>query len=178
MMISSAQFAQKPRMDTDRGAGPSRFTGLVYRSPEGLWDPQDIFLAPDDGSGRPGADYRSARFDMAAKYRKVRKTVDSLSGIGHNAEAEKSAETKTKDQDEAQEHFAHEEEQSSMIKRLRELDEGLAAAYDVPLNMPMSIFEAVAANVLNKDGEETPPNIGNGPDTCDLNCSPCGFDLL
>jgi hypothetical protein len=176
MMISSAQFAQKPRMDTDRGAGPSRFSGLVYRSPEGLWDPQDIFLAPDDGSGRPGADYRSARFDMAAKYRKVRKTVDSLSGIGHNAEAEKPAETK--DQDEAQEHFAHGEEQSSIIKRLRELDEGLAAMYDVPLNMPMSIFEAVAANVLTEDGEETPPNIGYRPDTCVLNCSPCGFDLL
>jgi hypothetical protein len=113
---------------------------------------------------------------MAAKYRKVRKTVDSLSGIGHNAEAEKP--TETKDQDEAQEHFAHGEEQSSIIKRLRELDEGLAAMYDVPLNMPMSIFEAVAANVLTEDGEETPPNIGYRPDTCVLNCSPCGFDLL
>ena len=164
-------------MDTDRGAGPSRFSGLAYQSPEGLWDPQDIFLAPDDGSGRPGADYRSARFDMAAKYRKVRKTVDSLSGIGDKAEAEESAETK--EQDEAQEHFAHGEEQSFMIKRLRELQEGLAAAYDEPPKMPMSIFEAVAASVLNGDVEETPPNnIGYRLDTCVFNCSPCGFDLL
>ena len=176
MVISSAQSEQEPRM-TDRGAGPSRFSGLVYRSPEGLWDPQDIFLAPNDGSGRPGADYRSARFDMAAKYRKVRKTVDSLSGIGHKAGAEESAEIK--DQDEAQEHFAHEEEQSSMIKQLQEVDEVLAAAYDVHRMMPSSIFEAVAANVLNKDVEETPPNnICYRLETCVLNCSPCGFDLL
>lgn len=187
IVISSAQYAQMPRMDTDRGSQPSRFSGVAYRSHEGLWDPQDIFLAPQAGSGRPGADYRSARFDMAAKYRKVTKTVDSLAaGNVQKANAEESAQTIGPDDAsnrrdgnpmEAQAHSHHGEEPSSMMKRLREVDEGLAAAYDVHRMMPISIFEAVAANVLDRDAQEMPANhVGYRLDTCVFDCPSCGCD--
>ena len=69
----------RPAYTDDRGAKPSAF---VFRNFEevqdGLWDPRDIYLAPVDGYGKPLVDYRSSRFDIAAKYRKVVKTVTPL----------------------------------------------------------------------------------------------------
>ena len=66
-------------MNFDRGAKTSCFGGLQLRQNDDgdarLWDPSELFLAPLDAKGRPYTDYRTTRYDIGSRQRKIEKTV-------------------------------------------------------------------------------------------------------
>jgi hypothetical protein len=136
-------------MNFDRGASPSKFSGYSYRSAEGLWDPQDIFLAPVDSGRR--YEYRSSRFDMAAKLRKVVKTVSPFSLPTESVKGpalENEPVHSTQQDEEGEKNSSRQELHTQKSIMQEELN-----VVETQQLCPVSIFEAIATDVLKKDPE-------------------------